>query len=237
MSPEILQVFVELGNLHRTSNYVSSVGTFVNRLTTSKLTIWIEWIETSLIFPTQWAEFLTYDKDLQVSGVVISTRKWLNGWHAEPRLLTRGLNGIPFLWMFGRPYMCVAYCNVELAVCILFVVWDLYSYQRSVTASFLSSGSGPSFFYNSHHCQSNQPVCWSIPPIHYHSSICLCQLEVFMILLSSCSDLIACLSIFEMFGFGGFDFSSACLTFHLSSSALALGIFKGTSSFGAIRSK
>ena len=40
-----------------------------------------------------------------------------------------------------------------------------------------------------------------------------------------------------MFGFGGFDFSSACLTFHLNSSALALGIFKAASSSDAVRSK
>ena len=58
-----------------------------------------------------------------------------------------------------------------------------------------------------------------------------------MILLSSCSDLRAYLSVFEMLGFGGFDFSSACLTFHLSSSVLALGIFKAASSSDAIRSK
>ena len=38
-----------------------------------------------------------------------------------------------------------------------------------------------------------------------------------MILLSSCNDLMACRSVFEMFGFGGFDFSSACLTFYLCS--------------------
>ena len=65
---------------------------------------------------------------------------------------------------FLEGYICVVpYCNVELAVCILFIVWDLYSYQGSVTSSFLSSGSGPSLLYNSHHCQSSPPICWSIP--------------------------------------------------------------------------
>ena len=47
----------------------------------------------------------------------------------------------------------------------------------------------------------------------------------------------ASLSDFEMFGLGGLDFSSDYLTFHLSSSAQALGIFKAASSIGAIKSK
>ena len=93
-------------NLSRTTASISSVGTFVNRLTTSKLTIWLEWMGASLILPTKWAEFLTNDKDLPVSGPMISTRKRLNGLHAEPRLLTMRLNGIPSLWIFERPYMC-----------------------------------------------------------------------------------------------------------------------------------
>ena len=46
-----------------------------------------------------------------------------------------------------------------------------------------------------------------------------------------------CLSAYEMFGFGGFDFSSASLTLHIGLSALALGILKAASSIGAIRSK
>ena len=51
---------------------------------------------------------------------------------------------------FSEGHICVvAYSNVELAVCILFVVWDLYSYPRFVTASFPSSGSGPSLLLNS----------------------------------------------------------------------------------------
>ena len=46
---------------------------------------------------------------------------------------------------FLEGHICVvAYCNVELTVCILFVVWDLYSNPGSVTDSFPSSGSGPS---------------------------------------------------------------------------------------------
>ena len=64
---------------------------------------------------------------------------------------------------FLEGHICVVvYCNVELAVCILFVVWDLYSYPGSVTASFPSSGSGSSLLYDSHHCQSSLPICWSI---------------------------------------------------------------------------
>ena len=73
------------------------------------------------------------------------------------------MNYHPYEFLEGHISM-VAYCNVELAVCILFVLCDLYSYQGSVTASFLSSGSGPTLLYNCHHCQSSQPVCWSIPP-------------------------------------------------------------------------
>ena len=92
-------------SLSRTTVSVSSVGTFVNRLTTSKLTIWLEWMGASLILSTKWAEFVTYDEDLPVSGLMISTRKLLNGWHAENRVLTKGHNGIPYLWIFGRPYM------------------------------------------------------------------------------------------------------------------------------------
>ena len=45
-----------------------------------------------------------------------------------------------------------------------------------------------------------------------------------MILLSSCSDLRTCLSVFEMFGFGSLVFSSAYLTFHLCLLAHALDI-------------
>ena len=52
---------------------------------------------------------------------------------------------------FLEGHICVvAYCNVELAVCILFVVY-LYSYPGFVTASFPSSGSGPSLLYYSQH--------------------------------------------------------------------------------------
>ena len=90
----------------RTSASVSLVGTFVNRLTTFKLTIWLEWMRPSLIISTMWAEFLTYDENLPASGQMISTRKRLNGWHAEPLLLTMGLSRIASLWIFGRPYMC-----------------------------------------------------------------------------------------------------------------------------------
>ena len=93
-------------SLSRTTASVSSVGTFVSRLTTPKLTIWLEWMGVSPILSTKWTEFLTYDENLPVSGSMISTKKRLNGWHAEHMLLTMGPNGIPFLWIFGRPYMC-----------------------------------------------------------------------------------------------------------------------------------
>ena len=134
-------------SLSRTTASVSSVGTFVNRLPTSKLTIWFEWMGASLILSTKWAEFLTYDKDLAVSGLMISQGSGSMG---------DMLNLSCWQWVsmeyhsyeFSEGHRCVvAYCNVELAVCILFVVWDLYSYPGSVTVSFPSSGSGPSLLY------------------------------------------------------------------------------------------
>ena len=56
---------------------------------------WNEW-EYYSFFPMKWAEFLTYDENLTVSGVIVSTRK-VNEWLTEPLLLTMGLNGIPSL--------------------------------------------------------------------------------------------------------------------------------------------
>ena len=139
---------------------------------------------------------------------------------------------------FLEGHICVvAYCNVELAVCILFVVWDLYSYPGSVTASFPSSGSGPSLLYNSHHCQIKSANLLEYSNLSITTVALSLSAGSIMILSSSCSDLRACLSVFEMLGFGGFDFSNAYLTFHLSSSAVALGIFKAASSINAIRSK
>ena len=58
-----------------------------------------------------------------------------------------------------------------------------------------------------------------------------------MIFSSSYRDLMASLSSFEMFGFGGCVFLSACLTFHLSSFAWVFGNFKATSSNGATKYK
>ena len=54
--------------------------------------------------------------------------------------------------------------------------------------------------------------------------------------LSLFNDLRVSLSSFEMFVFGGFEFSSACLTLHFCSSVLTVGIFKAASSVGAIKS-
>ena len=71
--------------------------------------------------------------------------------------------------------------------------------------------------------------------IYHHSTLPLSAGNI--MIFSSCINLMASLSSFEMFGFGYFDFSSTCLTFHLSSSAWALEIFKAASSIGAIKSK
>ena len=84
-------------SLSCTAASVSSLGTFGNRLTTSRLTVLLERMETLLILSTKWAKFLIYDKDLLGRGLMIFPRKWLNGWHAEPQLLTMGLNRIPSL--------------------------------------------------------------------------------------------------------------------------------------------
>ena len=149
-------------NLSRTTASISSVITFVNRLNTSKLTNWLEWMRASLILATKWAEFLTYDYQLV-------------GWWFPEESGTMGdmLNLGYWQWVsieyhpyeFLEGHICVvAYWNIELAVCILFVLWDLYSYPRSVTTAFPSSWPGPCLLYNSHHCQSSPPVCWSIPP-------------------------------------------------------------------------
>ena len=79
-----------------------SVGTFVNRVTTSRLTNLLEWMGSLLILTPMWEEFLTYDGDLQARGLMVFTRKRLYRWLAEPRLLTMGVNWIPSLCIFGR---------------------------------------------------------------------------------------------------------------------------------------
>ena len=59
-----------------------------------------------------------------------------------------------------------------------------------------------------------------------------------MIFTSLYSDLMTSRFPFEMFGFGDFDFSSACLTFHhLCSSTWVFGIFLAASSSRVIKSK
>ena len=91
-----------------------------------RLTIWLEWTRALLILFTKWTEFLTFDEDLRVSGPMISTRKWLHECYGEPRLLTMVLNGIPSLFILEGHICAIACCNAELAVCILFMVWDLF---------------------------------------------------------------------------------------------------------------
>lgn len=58
-----------------------------------------------------------------------------------------------------------------------------------------------------------------------------------MMMLFLCRALIASLSSFVMFDLGGLAFSSICLTFHLSSSVWAWGMFKVISSIGTMMSK
>ena len=65
-------------SLSRTTASVSSVGTFVKRLTTSRLTLLLEQIGALLILSTKWAVFLTYDEDLLARRLMIFIRKWLN---------------------------------------------------------------------------------------------------------------------------------------------------------------
>ena len=127
-------------NLFRIPVSVSLVRILVNKLIRSTLTIWFEWMGALLIRSSKWAKFMTYDEDLPISRVSISPRKRPNGWHAEPLLLTMGLNGIPSLWTLG----CVVACrSVVWAVCISFMIWDFCSYKGSMTAFFPSSGLAP----------------------------------------------------------------------------------------------
>ena len=133
-------------NLSHTTVRVSSVGTLMNRLTTSKLTIWNEWMGVLLIFYSKWQEFLIYYENLLVSGMTISTRKWLNGWHTEPLLLIMGLNRIPSLWMLGRPYMCgsLLWCCVS---CLYFICCKRSLFLLRICDSFVSIFWFESFFF------------------------------------------------------------------------------------------
>ena len=90
-------------SLSRTAANVQSVGSFVNIFTTPKLTIWLELMRALLILSTKLAEFLTYDEDLTTRGLMISTRMRLNGWHAEPRLLTNWSQWNTILMFFWKP--------------------------------------------------------------------------------------------------------------------------------------
>ena len=85
---------------------VATVGTLVKRPTTSRLTINLECMGALLIFSTKLTELLIYMENLPNNGMTISTRKRLNRWHVELLLLIMGLNGISFLRVLGRPYMC-----------------------------------------------------------------------------------------------------------------------------------
>ena len=84
-------------NLSLTTESASLVSTLVNKLTTSKLTIWLDRMGASLIISTKWDEFWTYEGDFPINGLIISTRKRLRGCHTEPWQLTIGLSGIPSL--------------------------------------------------------------------------------------------------------------------------------------------
>ena len=132
-------------NLSLTTASVSSVGTFVNTLTTSRPTIWLERMGASLIPSTKWPEFLTYDKDLPARGLMIFTWKRLNGWHSVPRLLIMGLNRIPSSCIFGRPYMC--YSLLECWVCCLYFICGIRTFLLlRICDSFLSIFRVGSFF-------------------------------------------------------------------------------------------
>ena len=84
-------------NLCLTTESASSVCTLVNKLITSKLTIWLDRMGASLIISTKWDKFQTYEGDFPINGSIISTRKLLRGWHTEPWQLTISLSGIPSL--------------------------------------------------------------------------------------------------------------------------------------------
>ena len=85
-------------NLSLTTESGSSVGTLANKLTMSKLTIWLDRMGASLIISMKWDEFQTYEGDFLINGSIISTRKRLRGWQTDPCLL-------PSLWILGIPYI------------------------------------------------------------------------------------------------------------------------------------
>ena len=66
-------------NLYLTTESASSVVTLLNKLTTSKLTIWLDRMGGSLIISTKWDEFQTYEGDFPINGSIISSRKRLGG--------------------------------------------------------------------------------------------------------------------------------------------------------------
>ena len=89
-------------NLSLTTESASSVGTLVNKLTTSKLTMWLDRMGASLIISTKWDEFWLYEGDFLINGSIISTRKRLREWHTEPWQLIIDLSGIPSLWRWQQ---------------------------------------------------------------------------------------------------------------------------------------
>ena len=111
-------------SLSRPTASVSSVSTFVNRLNTSKLTIWLEWMGVSLILSTKWAEFLTYDEDLPEGW-------WsLQGSSSIDDMLNLGcwqwvsMEYDPYEFLEG--HICtVADCNVESVFCLWYEIFIL----------------------------------------------------------------------------------------------------------------
>ena len=80
-------------SLSRTTASVSLVATFVNRLTMSRLTIWLKWLGALLVLSAKWAEFLRYDEDLLARELMVFT----NGSMAD--MLNLG-----YWWWFQMEY-------------------------------------------------------------------------------------------------------------------------------------
>ena len=181
-------------NLSRATVSISSVGTLLNRLTTSRLTLWLEWKWALQIFSTKWA-------DLPVTRASTSTGKRLNGWHAEPLLLTMGLSGIPSLWILGKPY-------IRGSLLSAFPLWyDIFILTKYLWQLPLHLQGRVFLYFIVATLPISSANLLSITTV----ALSLSNGRITMLLLQ-CNALRTHFSSFEIFDFGDFDFSRACLS-------------------------
>ena len=171
---------------------------------------------------------MTYNNDLQVKEVIVSTRKRFNVWHAVPRQLTMGLNGMQSSQVLERYYMYGSLLKFCVSCLFLFCGMKLFFYLGYVTASSPFSGLGFCLLFSSHCLQLYLTSCWSILPntlIQLHS---FCLLVILYYFLSRCSYLY-CLVLQALI--------PPVLVLFSISVHLALVVFKAVSSIGVIKSK